>query len=60
MIEQCGTLARGERSETAFTHAALAGAVYRIRTGQSRLQFRVQGEEIIVERVGHSKGFYDD
>ena len=31
---------------------------YRIRTGDYRVQFRVEGEEVIVERMGHRDGFY--
>jgi mRNA-degrading endonuclease RelE of RelBE toxin-antitoxin system len=37
----------------------LAGR-YRIRTGDYRLQFRVQGAEIIIERAGHRDGFYKE
>lgn len=33
---------------------------YRIRTGDYRLQFRVEGERVIVERIGHRDGFYED
>jgi mRNA-degrading endonuclease RelE of RelBE toxin-antitoxin system len=36
----------------------LAGR-YRMRTGDYRLQFRVEGEEVVVERVGHRDGFYE-
>ncbi len=36
----------------------LAGQ-YRIRTGDYRVQFRVAGDEVIVERIGHRDGFYD-
>lgn len=32
---------------------------YRLRTGDYRLQFRVAGEQVIVERVGHRDGFYE-
>ncbi len=31
---------------------------YRMRTGDYRLQFRVEGENVIVEKVGHRDGFY--
>ncbi|HEY8668832.1 MAG TPA: type II toxin-antitoxin system RelE/ParE family toxin [Tepidisphaeraceae bacterium] len=31
---------------------------YRIRTGDYRVQFRVKGETIIVEQIGHRDGFY--
>jgi mRNA-degrading endonuclease RelE of RelBE toxin-antitoxin system len=31
---------------------------FRIRTGDYRLQFRVKGEEVIIERVGHRDRFY--
>jgi mRNA-degrading endonuclease RelE of RelBE toxin-antitoxin system len=37
----------------------LAGR-YRIRTGDYRMQFHVQGECIIVEKIGHRDGFYED
>ncbi len=33
---------------------------YRIRTGDYRIQFRVQGDEVIIERVGHRDRFYED
>lgn len=33
---------------------------YRIRTGDYRLQFRVVGVEVIIERLGHRDGFYED
>jgi mRNA-degrading endonuclease RelE of RelBE toxin-antitoxin system len=37
----------------------LAGR-YRIRTGDYRLQFYVKGAEVIIERVGHRDGFYEE
>lgn len=37
----------------------LAGR-YRIRTGDYRLQFQVVGERVIVEKIGHRDGFYED
>ena len=33
---------------------------YRLRTGDYRLQFRVVHGEVIIERVGHRDGFYDE
>ncbi|MGD9857751.1 MAG: type II toxin-antitoxin system RelE/ParE family toxin [Planctomycetaceae bacterium] len=33
---------------------------YRMRTGDYRLQFRVKGETVIVEKIGHRDRFYDD
>ena len=36
----------------------LAGR-YRLRTGDYRVQFRVQGDTITVEKVGHRDRFYD-
>ena len=33
---------------------------YRIRTGDYRVQFRVEGHTVIVERIGHRDGFYGD
>ena len=32
---------------------------WRLRTGDYRLQFRVEGEMIIVEKVGHRDKFYE-
>ena len=37
----------------------LAGR-YRIRTGDYRVQFRVVGDEVLIERIGHRDGFYED
>ena len=37
----------------------LAGS-FRLRTGDYRLQFRVEGEQIIVEKIGHRDRFYED
>jgi mRNA-degrading endonuclease RelE of RelBE toxin-antitoxin system len=36
----------------------LAGR-FRIRTGDYRLQFRVEGDEVVIERMGHRDGFYE-
>ena len=33
---------------------------FRMRTGDYRLQFRVAGDRVIIERVGHRDGFYED
>ena len=32
---------------------------YRIRTGDYRVQFRIEGSTVIVERIGHRDGFYE-
>lgn len=37
----------------------LAGR-YRIRTGDYRVQFFVEGDTIVVEKIGHRDGFYED
>jgi len=36
----------------------LAGR-FRMRTGDYRLQFRVEGEKVIVEQIGHRDRFYE-
>ena len=36
----------------------LAGR-YRLRTGDYRLQFVVEGAEVVVERIGHRDRFYE-
>ena len=33
---------------------------YRIRTGDYRVQFRVEGHAVVIERIGHRDGFYED
>jgi mRNA-degrading endonuclease RelE of RelBE toxin-antitoxin system len=33
---------------------------YRIRTGAYRVRFRVQGETVIVDKIGHRSDFYED
>jgi mRNA-degrading endonuclease RelE of RelBE toxin-antitoxin system len=33
---------------------------YRIRTGDYRVQFRVDGQVIMVEKIGHRDGFYEE
>lgn len=38
---------------------SLAGR-YRLRTGDYRLQFRIEGGQVWVERVGHRDGFYEE
>ena len=37
----------------------LAGR-YRMRTGDYRVQFRVEGHRIIVEKIGHRDRFYEE
>jgi mRNA-degrading endonuclease RelE of RelBE toxin-antitoxin system len=37
----------------------LAGR-FRLRTGDYRVQFRVDGEKIIVEKIGHRDRFYEE
>lgn len=38
---------------------SLAGQ-YRMRTGDYRLQFRIDRDTVLVERVGHRDGFYKE
>lgn len=37
----------------------LAGR-YRLRTGDYRLQFRIEHGAVLIEQVGHRDGFYDE
>ena len=42
---------------------ALSGKLaghYRVRTGDYRLQFRIEGGQVVVEQIGHRDGFYDE
>lgn len=36
------------------------GGRYRLRTGDYRLQFRVEAGVVVVEQVGHRDGFYGE
>lgn len=38
---------------------SLAGH-FRLRTGDYRLQFRIEAGVVVVEQVGHRDGFYED
>jgi mRNA-degrading endonuclease RelE of RelBE toxin-antitoxin system len=33
---------------------------YRLRTGDYRVRFRVEGDKIIVDKIGHRSEFYED
>jgi mRNA-degrading endonuclease RelE of RelBE toxin-antitoxin system len=33
---------------------------FRVRTGDYRMQFHVSGETVVIERVGHRDGFYEE
>jgi mRNA-degrading endonuclease RelE of RelBE toxin-antitoxin system len=33
---------------------------YRLRTGDYRMQFRIESGQVVIERVGHRDGFYDE
>lgn len=33
---------------------------YRMRTGDYRLRFRVDGDEVVIEQVGHRDRFYEE
>ena len=33
---------------------------YRLRTGDYRVRFRVEEEEVIVDKIGHRSEFYED
>ena len=48
-------MVRGVRS----LRGELAGR-FRVRTGDYRVQFRVEDDRLIVERIGHRDGFYED
>jgi len=37
----------------------LAGS-FRMRTGAYRLQFHLENQAIVIDKIGHRDGFYDD
>lgn len=55
-------LERLERWPTVSGAKPLTGPLaghYRLRTGDYRVQFRVMGQAIIVEKIGHRDRFYE-
>ncbi|MEX2219671.1 MAG: type II toxin-antitoxin system RelE/ParE family toxin [Phycisphaerales bacterium] len=57
-----GILARLERWPDVSGAKPLRGALaghFRLRTGDYRIQFRVAGGQVIVEKIGHRDGFYE-
>jgi mRNA interferase RelE/StbE len=62
-IRVLGLVERLERWPAVSGAKALRGDLaghYRLRTGDYRLQFRVEKDEIVIEKVGHRGGFYED
>jgi len=58
-----GILARLERWPHVSGAKPLRGKLaghYRMRTGDYRLQFVLRGDVVVVERIGHRDGFYED
>ena len=58
-----GVLERLERWPSVSGAKPLRGALaghFRIRTGDYRVQFRVQVGSLLVERIGHRARFYED
>lgn len=53
-----GAMARCERRAKPLS-GELAGR-YRLRTGDFRVQLYVEGENVIVEKIGHRDRFYDE
>lgn len=46
-------------SEAKPLSGPLAGH-YRIRTGDYRVRFRLEGGTLVIEKIGHRAGFYED
>ena len=56
-------LVRLERWPDVSGAKALTGELagrFRMRTGDYRVQFHVDGDAITVEKIGHRDGFYED
>jgi mRNA-degrading endonuclease RelE of RelBE toxin-antitoxin system len=57
-----GLLVRLERWPNVSGAKPLRGDLanrWRMRTGDDRIPFRVEGETVLVEKIGHRDGFYD-
>jgi mRNA-degrading endonuclease RelE of RelBE toxin-antitoxin system len=60
MIELLARLADWPNVSGAKSLSGNLAGHYRLRTGDYRLQFRVEVGTIIVEQVGHRDGFYGE
>lgn len=60
MVELLARLTRWPNVSGAKALTGNLAGHYRLRTGDYRLQFRVAREYVVVERVGHRDGFYDE
>jgi mRNA-degrading endonuclease RelE of RelBE toxin-antitoxin system len=64
IIELIARLSRWPNVSGAKALSGTLAGHFRLRTGDYRLQFRIesslQGEEVVIEQVGHRDGFYED
>jgi mRNA interferase RelE/StbE len=60
MIELLARLAKWPDVSGAKSLSGKLAGYYRLRTGDYRLQFRIEGGQVWVEQVGHRDGFYDE
>jgi mRNA-degrading endonuclease RelE of RelBE toxin-antitoxin system len=60
MVELLSRLAEWPNVSGAKPLSGRLAGKYRLRTGDYRLQFRLEQETIVVEQVGHRDGFYDE
>ncbi|MEX2172683.1 MAG: type II toxin-antitoxin system RelE/ParE family toxin [Pirellulales bacterium] len=60
VIQLTGRLAHWPKVSGAKPLSGNLAGHYRLRTGDYRVQFRVDGVNVIVERIGHRDGFYDE
>jgi mRNA-degrading endonuclease RelE of RelBE toxin-antitoxin system len=60
MIELLIRLANWPEVSGAKPLSGKLGGHYRLRTGDYRLQFRIEYGQVWVEQIGHRDGFYDE
>ena len=60
MLELLIRLADWPKVSGAKTLSGKLAGHYRLRTGDYRLQFRVEQGGVMVEQIGHRDGFYDE
>ena len=60
MIELLSRLADWPEVSGAKPLSGRLAGKYRLRTGDYRLQFRIEAASVVVEQVGHRDGFYGE
>jgi len=59
IAEMIARLAKWPEVSGAKPLAGKLAGHYRLRTGDYRLQFHIEGKAVVIEQIGHRDGFYE-